>query len=90
MSIQAKLINTVPSGHIQDADGMTKPSWATWFSQLYMIAFASQQSGATVNRPVIGVWVGRVYFDTDLGIPVWVKSVAAGVATWVDASGAPV
>lgn len=63
--------------------------WTNFFSNVYQILFAVTQSGTTANRPTKGLYVGRVYFDTSLGAhgkPIWVASVSAGVATWIDAA----
>jgi len=63
-----------------------------FFQPLFNVAFASQQSGTTANRPIstaqFPLWVGRIYFDTTLGKPIWVKSLSPTV--WVDATGAVV
>lgn len=45
-------------------------------------------SGVTVSRPTTGLYVGLFYFDTTLGKPIWVKTVAGPV--WVDATGTTV
>ena len=41
--------------------------------------------GDTASRPTIGLLVGQVYFDTDLGIPIWYDG-----TNWVDATGSTV
>lgn len=62
--------------------------WMTWFNQVYTLVFSIQQSGNTASRPTTNLWIGRRYFDTTLGKPVWIKSV--GPPVWVDATGAVV
>ncbi len=66
--------------------------WTTFFSNVFNIVNAITLSGTTANRPTKFIWIGRPYFDTSLGAnggkPIWVASVSAGVATWVDATGA--
>lgn len=49
-------------------------------------------SGTTSQRPTwnSGIKIGFYYFDTDLGKPVWVKSINGNIVTWVDATGATV
>ena len=42
------------------------------------------QSGTTAQRP-IPTYIGEVYFDTDLGKPIWCKTVETPV--WVDSTG---
>ena len=59
--------------------------WSTWFTQVFQAVFSVYQSGTTAQRPTVQLWVGRRYFDTTLGIPVWYT--AAG---WVDATGSVV
>ncbi len=62
-------------------------AWSSWFTQAFQILFAVQQSGLTTQRPTGAsqLWIGRPYFDTDLGTPIWWDG-----AQWIDASGAPV
>lgn len=73
--------------------GRVRPTtgWATFFSNAYKICFDLTKSGTTANRPITNLYVGKFYFDTSLGAnggkPIWVASVSAGVATWVDATG---
>lgn len=69
-------------------DGQTNRQWLQWFDRVHSIASAQQQAGPTAARPVTRLWVGRQYFDTDLGRVVYVKSV--NPAVWVDATGATV
>lgn len=58
--------------------------WRNFFNNVFAICNAVSQSGTTANRPSEALWVGRPYFDTTLGIPIWY--VGPG---WVDATGAP-
>lgn len=60
----------------------------SFLGQVFRACFASYESGTTANRPISGLWVGRRYFDTTIGKPVWIKTV--GPVVWVDATGAPV
>jgi hypothetical protein len=60
-------------------------SWLTWFSRVNAFVNAGQQSGPTAERPTTLVWIGRQYYDTDLGYPVYVHSVAPIV--WHDGAG---
>jgi hypothetical protein len=59
--------------------------WNAWFSRAHMIVSSLQQSGTTADRPTSQLWIGRQYFDTDLGKPVFVKAVRPSV--WVDGVG---
>ena len=47
----------------------------TWFTQVYTICFAIQESGTTAQRPLKNVWVGRRYYDKSLNKPVYVSAV---------------
>lgn len=73
---------------ISDGAGRVSVPWASWFTRVHAAVSALYQSGSTANRPTSMLWVGRVYMDTTLGKPVWVKSVKPTV--WVDATGLPV
>ena len=68
------------------------PGWRNWFNSVFTICNALTMSGTTAQRPTVGLWKGRMYFDTSLGAnggkPIWVASYAAGAAVWVDATGA--
>lgn len=63
-------------------------TWMQWFSRVQDIVISIQQSGPSSERPTNLLWVGRRYFDTTLGKPVYFKSARPNV--WVDASGLPV
>lgn len=63
---------------------MTVP-WLSWVDRVHAAVSSLYQSGTTANRPTELLWVGRSYFDTTLGYPVWVKSVKPAV--WVSAAG---
>ena len=69
-------------------DGQTNRQWLQWFDRVHSIAAAQQQSGTTATRPTTRLWVGRQYFDTDLGRVVYVKAVNPVV--WVDGAGTTV
>lgn len=60
-------------------------SWLQWFSRVNAFVNAGRQSGATAGRPIKVLWIGRRYYDTTLGKPVYVRSV--NPAVWVDFSG---
>lgn len=78
----------LPSNDPVTVAGVTFRTWAQWFSRVHTIVTSLQQSGATADRPTSVLWLGRRYFDTTLGIPVWVQSVKPTV--WVDATGSAV
>lgn len=56
--------------------------WLQWVDLIDRTVRAVREAGPTANRPTARLWVGRQYFDTDLGYPVWYDG-----SQWVDASG---
>jgi hypothetical protein len=70
---------------LAEPSGVPRSAWNNWFSRVHTIAISAQQSGTTANRPDSVLWIGRRYFDTTLGKPVYVKSVKPAV--WVDGVG---
>lgn len=63
--------------------------YLVWATQLSDYVAAATGSGTTAERPVSGLmWVGQMYYDTTLDLPVWVASL--GPTVWVDATGAVV
>lgn len=56
--------------------------WLQWVELIDRTVRAFREAGPTANRPTARLWVGRQYFDTDLGYPVWYDG-----TKWVDASG---
>lgn len=64
---------------------MLRWPWLAWFNSVYITCFSTQESGVTANRPTTNLWIGRRYFDTSLGKPVYLKSTGPNV--WVDGVG---
>lgn len=62
--------------------------WLRWASDTDKVIAAVTLSGSTANRPTKDLYIGRSYFDTTLGKPVWLES--ANPSVWVDATGAAV
>jgi hypothetical protein len=80
------IINIPPlSEPMSDKSGPTRRSWSSWVSQVFRICFDVQNSGVTANRPTGDLYVGKFYFDTTLGKPIWYEGPG-----WVDATGAAV
>jgi len=77
------LINQPPNTAIDDGK-VINMAWGSFFNSIFVILTALTQSGVTANRPVKLLWVGRVYFDTTLGLPIWYKGPG-----WVKADGTP-
>jgi len=59
--------------------------WQEFFSNVYTGVLDLQLSGTTDDRPVKRLYVGRIYFDTTLNIPIWYDG-----EFWIDATGASV
>ena len=78
----------LPKGAPFDDAGNWTPAWAQWLTRTHNSVITIQASGLTVDRPDRLLWVGRFYFDTDLGIPIWLHSINPIV--WHDAAGNPV
>ena len=57
--------------------------WYNWAVAITNAINALRSSGTTTNRPTKNLFVGRTYFDTTLGKPIWYDG-----AGWVDATGA--
>jgi hypothetical protein len=55
-----------------------------WYSAVGKLCNALTGAGTTANRPTVGLYVGRPYLDTTLGIPIWYDG-----SQWIDATGAP-
>lgn len=68
-----------------DAAGKITTEWVNWFSTLWSVAGSVDGSGTTAQRPTTDLFVGRQYFDTTLGKPIWLKSVRPTV--WIKADG---
>lgn len=64
------------------------PGWRNFFVAVFNILNGLTMSGTTAKRPVLGpnsiLWVGRPYFDTTLGLPIWWDG-----SGWIDAQGNP-
>jgi hypothetical protein len=78
----------LPSGALLDEFGGMTPAWAQWFTRNHSSTITLQQSGPTAERPDKMLWVGRQFFDTTLGHPIWLQSINPTV--WCDATGAAV
>lgn len=54
----------------------------------YVWKSVGMEAGTTAQRPTTSLYVGQVFFDSTLSIPIWIKTVAGPV--WVDATGTTV
>jgi hypothetical protein len=74
------LISQPTAGAVVDANGIATPGWKPFFSSVFALLAAMTQSGTTAQRPTSLLWVGRMYMDTTLGLPIfyvgpgWVKA----------------
>ena len=68
--------------------GHPRTAWKAFFSRVSDLLTAMSMSGTTAQRPTTFLYVGRPYFDTTLGIEIWLSSV--GPTVWVRWDGAPV
>lgn len=59
--------------------------WQEFYSAVFNVVFAVQQSGTTDQRPTAGLWIGRRFYDTTLNLPIYLKSTSPSV--WTDAAG---
>lgn len=64
-----------------DWPGITNGA-VSFLGQVFRACAAVYSSGTTAQRPTRGLWVGRVYYDTTLGMPIWFKNPG-----WVKADG---
>jgi hypothetical protein len=66
------------------------PAWAAAFQLVFQNAYVATRNGPTAERPTsstIGRFVGMPFFDTTLGLPVFLKT--ASSSAWVKADGTP-
>lgn len=78
-------LTVTPAGAAGGGSAVWTKAWANWMSQAWAILAAVEQSGVTANRPTTNLWVGRTYFDTTLGLPLWYDGNV--VTGWIDAAG---
>jgi hypothetical protein len=78
----------LPKGAPLDAEGNWTPPWAQWLTRTHSAVVTLQLDGTTAQRPDRLLWVGRFYYDTDLGMPIWLHAINPVV--WHDAAGNPV
>lgn len=86
-------INPIPTTPIiVDEQGALSPIYQAFFSSIHDWLGPVGLSGTTAQRPVNTtqnrLYIGQMYFDTTLGLPVFVKSLNPTV--WVNAAGAVV
>lgn len=77
----------LPSGPFVQETGELTIEASAFFNALQSIAFYSSRSGPTVSRPTSTSfrWIGMPFFDTTLGLPVFLKTASSNA--WVKADG---
>jgi len=76
-------------GGVPRAPGREDPVWGGWVDTVHGIAQDVSNSGTTAQRPTANQYIGKPYFDTTLGKPIWLSAMGSP-PTWVDATGAVV
>ena len=69
---------------IQDSKAIATV-WKNWFQEVFNNVNANAQSGPTSSRPTKNLFVGQMFFDTTLHIPIWYKG-----TVWINAAGTTV
>jgi hypothetical protein len=82
-------LSGLPSPPLTDSSGRFTPAWAGWFSNAQQILQDLSNSGTTAQRPTSVLYVGKRYFDTTLGTPIFLKAVSPTVV-WVNGIGTAV
>lgn len=70
---------------VLDDKGIISQAWNQLFTRWQLVISTIPLSGTTAKRPTSNLWVGRRFFDTTLGKPVYLKSLSPSV--WVDGVG---
>ena len=78
----------LPPDPAVDKAGRFATPMRVWLQGLWRLSTALGDTGTTAARTTVNLYVGRMYFDSTLGRPVWIKSLNPTV--WVDATGATV
>lgn len=78
----------LPQGKLTTSEGFADRPWLQWLNLVHQTITAARQSGVTADRPTDFLYVGRRYYDTTLGKPIWLHAVRPTV--WHDAAGASV
>ena len=76
---------------IMQQDGTVHPDWMSFFHSMQQTVFNVSRSGPRASRPTSnldGRYIGMPYFDTTLGLTVYLKSVNPD--KWVNGAGAVV
>lgn len=75
-----------PSGSpIVDDAGRVSKAWDALFTRWQRVLSAIVDKGTTAQRPTTNLWIGRTFYDTTLGAPVYLQSYPPAV--WVPFGG---
>lgn len=69
---------SAPQGVMVDKEGIPLPPWYRWITFTGNVLFAITSSGTTAERPVKLLWLGRNFWNTDIGQMEWYDG-----STWV-------
>lgn len=83
------IISSPGTSAVDEQDGQGRvvnvsSGWRNFFTQVFTICNALTMSGITANRPTVGLWRGRFFWDSTLARPIWYSG-----AIWVFADGTP-
>lgn len=84
-------LSPVPTLRNIDAERKVQidPIWIAWLNSVQFWLFPTGQFGTTANRPTTNLYIGRRYYDTTLGYPVWVHAISPSIV-WHNGAGAAV
>lgn len=58
-------------GAVVNQNGEPNSPFAAFFTQVFTLCFDVANSGITASRPTRNMYVGKQYFDTTIGKPIW-------------------
>lgn len=74
------------NAQLTERGGATTLPWLNFLQKLFNVTKQLWGSGTSAQRPTAGLFVGQMFFDTTLALPVFVKSLNPTV--WISAAGA--
>lgn len=85
--VRAPAIPLQPTDYDQDQINQFQNALRLYFNRLdqFNTLNSTPEFGLTATRPVLGLQIGQIYYDTTLGIPVWWNG-----TVWKNASGTTV
>lgn len=75
------LISQPPNNPVDDGVSLNQ-GWSTWFNSAFNLLVSLTQSGTTAQRPTKLLFIGKTYFDTTIGRPIWYNG-----TNWIKADG---